>query len=81
MLGFYWWLFTTKQLNFYQVLIGLNHPRGEQGCLLQMLYTFEGWIVTHYDFPWFPCYEYRICVYPSWTMYNIHPPTKFMICI
>ena len=46
---FYRWLFTTKQLDFYQVLIGLIHPRGEQGCLLQMLRIFEGWIMIHHD--------------------------------
>lgn len=47
--GYYLWLSTTKQHKFYQVLIGLIHPRGEQGGLVQMLGTFRRWIMTYHD--------------------------------
>jgi hypothetical protein len=32
-------------------------------------------------FPWFPCYEYGILIYPGWTVLKIHLPPKAMVCI
>ena len=49
-----------------------NSPTRWAGCQLQMLCSFEGWIVTNYDLPWLPWN----CSYPYWTMLKIRPPTK-----
>src|ERR1700738_2073633 len=32
-------------------------------------------------FPWFPCYEYGICIYPRWPVLRIHLPPKVLVCI
>ena len=64
----------------YQVLIqcGMLLVWSKQGCLLQKLFTFEGWTLIHYDFPY---YEYEICIYPRWTVLIIHLPLKVRVCI
>ena len=72
----YWWLFTTKKLDLYQDLTHMIHLQGEQGCLLQMLCNFEGWILLTMVLQWFPCYKCGIYVYPAWKVLKIHFSTK-----
>ena len=74
------YMWHQKQLNLYQVLIGLLHMQDGQGCLLRILCTCQRWIVFVTNFPLFPCYKYGIYVHPTWTMVN-SSFNKIRICI